>query len=359
MSATKEIWILGAAGRIGRGVAVDLSARGFKLVLLGRDRARLLELAGTIGGEPRIVVAGSVEAIAAEIAQSRPAVVLNAIGPFLETALPIVRACPQGTHYVDIANELFAITALLGLHDKAVATGQCLVTGAGFGLLAAESVVMKVCEGKPPAARVRVDTVPRIDGSDIIGPTVAATVVEGFATGGRRYEDGQLVRASIGGDAEHLTMPDGSTAVTGAAPSGELEAAQRASGAPFVVAASSEAPTRPMARVVVSALAKLVTWRVLRDVLQDRLARLRLDPPAKKSEFSWARARVQWPDGDIREGWLRTSDGMVFTVKVASEVAARLASGGSRPGAYTPGALFGPELAEAAGGQFVLDRAAT
>jgi hypothetical protein len=43
---------------------------------------------------------------------------------------------------------------------------------------------------------------------------------------------------------------------------------------------------------------------------------------------------------------------MDFTVAAAAEVAARLARGEGRPGAYTPGALFGPDLAEAAGGAF-------
>jgi short subunit dehydrogenase-like uncharacterized protein len=77
---------------------------------VGRDPTRLRELAGTIGGKPRIVAAGSVDAVVTEPAQSTPAVVINTIGPFTETALPIARACPPGTHYVDLANELFAVT---------------------------------------------------------------------------------------------------------------------------------------------------------------------------------------------------------------------------------------------------------
>ena len=44
---------------------------------------------------------------------------------------------------------------------------------------------------------------------------------------------------------------------------------------------------------------------------------------------------------------------MTFTTEVLVEVAARLAAGAGRPGAYTPGALFGAALAEAAGATFV------
>lgn len=46
---------------------------------------------------------------------------------------------------------------------------------------------------------------------------------------------------------------------------------------------------------------------------------------------------------------------MTFTASAMTEVAFRLANDGGRPGAYTPGALFGPDLAVEAGGQFILD----
>jgi short subunit dehydrogenase-like uncharacterized protein len=356
MSATKEIWILGAAGRCGRAIAAELAARQLPLVLVGRDRARLGELAATLGGAPRIVVAGSLDAIVTELSQGHPAVVVNTIGPFTETALPIARAGAPGSHYVDLSNELSSFISLLGLHDEAIAAGRCLVIGAGFGVLATESVVMKLCAGRPPAARVRVDAVPRIDGSGVLGPTLAASLVDGLAAGGRRYENGRLVRAPLAGDAERLTLPDGSTAVTSGVPSGDLEAARRASGASFAVAGSSEVPSTPLTRVLLPALAALLSWRVVRDAAKSRLARMHISPPAKPREFSFTHARVQWPDGSIREGWLRAGEGMAFTAKSASEIAARLAGNRGRPGAYTPGALFGPELAVQAGAQFILGR---
>jgi hypothetical protein len=44
---------------------------------------------------------------------------------------------------------------------------------------------------------------------------------------------------------------------------------------------------------------------------------------------------------------------MAFTVAVTADVAGRLARDQGRPGAYTPGALFGPSLAIDAGGKFI------
>jgi short subunit dehydrogenase-like uncharacterized protein len=108
-ASMNEIWILGATGRSGRAIAAPAGS-GARAGPGGAYPTRLRELAGTIGGKPRIVAAGSVDAVVTELAQSTPAVVINTIGPFTETALPIARACPPGTHYVDLANELFAVT---------------------------------------------------------------------------------------------------------------------------------------------------------------------------------------------------------------------------------------------------------
>ncbi len=322
-------------------------------MLVGRDVAKLHDLAAEIGGAPRIVVAGPLEAITAELARSGPVVVMNTIGPFVRTALPIARACAAGSGYVDISNELSAVIDVLGLDDEAVASSRRLVAGAGYGVLATESIVLKLCEGRPAAVRVRTDTAPFVDSPGHIGPTLAATIVEAFPAGGLRYERGRLARASPGGEREQLTAPDGSTISTGLFPSGDLEAARRASGAPSAVSASTMAPAAPMVRALMPAVSALFAWQPLRAFATRRLAAVRVGPATGSPRPSWSHARVEWADGEVREGWLRAGDGMDFTARAAAEVCLRLAHGEGRPGAYMPGALFGPELAVAAGGAFV------
>jgi hypothetical protein len=76
-------------------------------------------------------------------------------------------------------------------------------------------------------------------------------------------------------------------------------------------------------------------------------------PPPR--QHSWGHAVVTWPDGTRREGWLRAGDAMDFTASAVAETAVRLAAGEGEPGASTPAALFGAELAVAAGGTLLLD----
>ncbi|MEV7807273.1 saccharopine dehydrogenase NADP-binding domain-containing protein [Microbispora sp. NPDC088329] len=355
-----EVWILGGSGRSGQAIAAQLARRGVAPVLVGRHAERLAAAAARAGGA-RTVVAGSAEAMAGEIRRQGPAVVVNTVGPFTATAPTVTRACLAVGDYVDLANDVAAVTGVLGLHEAASAAGRRLVTGAGFGVTATESVVVKLCAGRPAPVRVRVDMVPSIAvAAGHIGEALAATLVEGIPGveggrryGGRRYRDGRLAPAPIGGEPAHLVLPDGERVTTASLPSGELVAAQRASGAPDVVAASSEAPASPLMRVVLPAATALLASARIRDFARRRLARVQVKAHPQPRPHSWGHARLEWADGTVEEGWLRVGEAQEFTGAVPAEVVRRLLSGEGRPGAYTPAALFGPSLAEACGGTYL------
>lgn len=352
------VWILGATGRVGRAVAARVKAQGGTATLVGRDEERLRTVAADLGlgDDAQVVVADTADRIAAEITRQRPAVVLNTIGEYAATATRIARACLPGGHYLDLANDLVAVPRLLDLHEEAAAGGSTLVTGAGFGVLATEAVVARLCEGRPTPDHVRVDALASVanDGG-AVGTSLAASVIDALTTGGRRYRDGRLVTTRLGADPRHLTLPDGETAKTASVPSAELLAAQRASGAPSVVVTSVLAPTAPAARAALPLAGRLLSIPALRRFAVRRLAAIRLKAAPRPRRHSWGHAVVSWPDGTTREGWLRADEAMDYTAAVAAETAARLARGEGKPGAHTPAAALGPDLAVAAGGTFILD----
>jgi short subunit dehydrogenase-like uncharacterized protein len=297
------------------------------------------------------VVAGSPEEVLARLRAARPSVVVNTVGPFVRSAVPVLRACPPGTHYVDLSNELPATRAVLELHDELAGAGSCAVTGAGFGVLGTESATLALCAGRPAPVRLRVDAVPSVrSGGELLGEALAGSLVEALVAGGRVYAGGRLARARFGTAVEGVTLPDGTAVRTAAVPFAELEAAYRASGAPSVVSASSEVPGgRAAARVALPVLAAVLAVPSLRRAAKRCLARVRVPEGGPAREHSWARAHGTWADGSTREVWLR-ADAMAFTTAVATEITLRLARAEGTPGAYTPGALFGPSLARAAGG---------
>ena len=343
-----EIWVLGATGRTGRAVVARLHALGTSVVPVGRDAERLAQV---LPGARTVV--GDLDAVLAAVGREAPAVVVNTVGPFTATAVRVARACPPGTHYVDVANELPAAQALLDLDAEAAATGRVLVCAAGFGAVATESVLLHLCAGRPTPARVRVDAVASVAGeAGRVGAALAGSILGGLPDGGRRVSGGRLTRDRVGAHAERLTTPDGDVVVSGSLPSAELLAAWQGSGAAEVVAASALVPTGAVTRLVPAAGLLFRVPGVAALAIRG-LARVPVTAGDRPRPHSWAHARVEWTDGEVREGWLRAGDGMDVTAAACAEVAVRLARGEGRPGAHTPGALFGPELALAAGAEFV------
>ena len=356
---TETIWILGGTGRTGAAIATRLAARSIASVLVGRSANRLGAVASRIGAGT--IIANGSAALAEAIRRGRPGVVVNTVGPFLTTAGPIIEAClAVGADYLDLANDMGAVPAILARHTEAVQAGSTLVTGAGFGATATESVVVRLCEDMPTAARVRTDMIPSIATEDgVVGEAFAATLLDGMpgVPGGGRFQarritGGRVVAAGIGSRRIRLTTPDGAKVTSALLPLGELAAAQAASGASDAEAGSGEAPSGIL-RTILPALALLLRIGPLRRALTRRLAAVTTTAKPRPREHSWAHARVEWPDGTIREGWLQLGDASDATADFAAEVAARLAAGQGRPGAFTPAALFGQGLAEACGGTYL------
>src|SRR5690242_8203367 len=124
---SRDVVVLGATGTTGRLIVGELAARGVSLVLAGRDRDRLAELAPA-GARVETVDLRDPESLRAVSGAGR--VLVNTVGPYAAQAPAVVAAClSAGTGYVDIGNELPAVHALLDRDAEARERGVTLVTG--------------------------------------------------------------------------------------------------------------------------------------------------------------------------------------------------------------------------------------
>jgi hypothetical protein len=238
----------------------------------------------------------------------------------------------------------------------ASARGSVWVAASGFGVLATESALLTAIGDRGAPVAVRVDGVASVSSeAGIVGEALAHSIVDGFGAPGSEVRGGVRVRARVGGSAETITTPDGDRVTTGSFPSGDLLAAWRVSDAERVVSASAFVPTGTAAAIAVGAIQLLARIPGVTRFIAGRVAARPTRPAPRPREHSWARGRAVWADGTSRTAWFRAGDGMDFTVAAVAEVARRLARGEGRPGAWTAGALFGPDVAEAAGASFVLE----
>jgi len=318
---TGDVLLLGAAGNSGRAIAAELAARGLSVRLAGRRRGPLEDLARALAADGatadvRTVDAGDAASLAGAIAGA--GVVLSTIGPFARLAGPVIDACLTATvPYVDIANEWPAVRGLLDRDGQARAHAVTLVTGAGFGPAATETLVLRLVGQMgvvPDLVRVAAAAgVTRT--SDGVRQTIQESLSEGVAL---TYRDGQVAREALGSGATVLTF-GGVERQMLPGPVGDLETARLASGAANVVAyIASPAANR-----------------------------------GGTDSYAWA--EVTGPGGQTLTAELYTGEGVRATAAIAAETTRRVLAG-ARPGAWTAGQLFGAALVtEATGAQVTVN----
>jgi short subunit dehydrogenase-like uncharacterized protein len=357
---TSTIAILGASGLVGRAIISELGPSDERnLVFIGRDQARLSAAAAGAGSASAFTLAVGDDRDWASILDRvpRPDLVLNLVGPSSDTAPPVLEWCLRnGAHYCDVANELDAFEHTLARDDDARRSEVSVVTGAGFGVVATEALVLALRGDRPPATSVRVAAMP---GMSLKGRNVAASAVEVLAAGGRAYRDGILTRTRPGSAFWRIPTPSGSSIGGLGVAVGDLESARRASGAGDVDAFTAEIPANGVVRAVLPALAKATRYGPVRKAIEYGVGLTDSPGPAGKDDdyVSLSYAQLNWADGEARAGWLKMGDGYEFSGKVAAAVVLAQLAGEVPPGAHTPASVLGPELAFATGATLVIDEA--
>jgi saccharopine dehydrogenase-like NADP-dependent oxidoreductase len=108
--------VFGASGHTGRQVAAALRARGWDLILSGRDASRLEPLAAPWNAPVRAATID--DPVALDRALEGAAVVINCAAPFRDTAPPLIAAALRaGIPYLDVAAELEAIVDTIAEWD--------------------------------------------------------------------------------------------------------------------------------------------------------------------------------------------------------------------------------------------------
>lgn len=145
-----SVAVYGASGHTGGFILDELARRGVAAVAVGRHP-------GAVRGGLEIRVASIDDPAALERAFSGSGVVINAAGPFLDTAAPVIEAAlAVGSHVVDVTAEQESARATLDRFDApARARGLTVIPAAGFyGGLA--DLIASALAGRDPIDAIRV-----------------------------------------------------------------------------------------------------------------------------------------------------------------------------------------------------------
>ena len=298
----QESWMIyGAAGYTGSLIAARAVECGHRPVLAGRSAPPVTALAERLGLPHRVLDLR--DPVAMEAALDDVDLVLNAAGPFLHTAAPLARAClSAGVALPRHQQRVAGVPCPLRPRRGGQASwrqhhSRCRVRRRRHQLPGA----LRERDGRrrrsvsrwPPGSHRPSRAPVRRRPCKRISPTEAGSV-----------EGGQLVPKEFFTGVTTIGFPDGPCEAM-PVPTGDLEAAFHATGAPDVVAYAVSPPARD------------VTGSDNEDV-----------PPSTYRSFGWARATGS--DGATAEAWLQTGDSYAFT-PAASIRAVEETLVGSRP----------------------------
>lgn len=346
------IVIYGATGYTGKLIAAELSRRGARITLAGRNAAKLESVAAGLpagaGAEVAAVALDDEQGLRELVGGA--AVVIGCAGPFTLHGTPLIAAAAAtGTHYLDTTGEQPFIRESFERHGAAASgSGAALVSGFGFDYAPGDMLAALTAAGLGPLDEMIVAYSVRGFGATRGTALSALEMVKG---GDVEYREGVIARAPrhVGAGTFPFPSPIGGRHV-GRYPSGEVITVPRhvdvrSMRSVIDTSAVLGASLGPLGPPVMTASGVLMTASPIRKAVGSLIGRL----PEGPSEDERRAARytivcLARHSGGTRRGILRGSDVYGITAVAIAEGAIRMAMPDyDRSGALAPSQAFDPE----------------
>ncbi|QPF90677.1 saccharopine dehydrogenase NADP-binding domain-containing protein [Bradyrhizobium commune] len=333
---SSPIALYGATGVTGQLILSRLASLGLKPRLVGRDPKRLSDLADQYALSLYEAKIDDHKALAGCL--PRGGLLVNAAGPFVSTAMPLIDAAMSlGCDYFDVSGELDSLRALLALDVAAKKARRVVIGGGGFGIAATDILVSKLEAAFGPLESVRVS----VAADSAFSTTgVAESTLAVLAGGGAEIVSGEITRVRLARKRWRERTTTGASISFASAPLADLIAASRLTHAPDIVAG---VPMLPMQAQATSLFAPLLP--LLLKVPQVRRALVKKSGHAGVAGHEHvSRAWVRGTQGRRSQTlMIEGGEGFALAADIAAHAIARYLQSPPLPGAYTPACALGPE----------------
>jgi short subunit dehydrogenase-like uncharacterized protein len=337
-----NLLIYGVTGYTGGLISRLAAAAGQPHVAAGRDLEKVIAHADRLLLPHRAFSLEHFEKV--ERALADIAVVLNAAGPFDETAPRFAEACLRTrTHYLDLAGEVAELDAMRQLDRRGREAGVMLLPGVGFGIVPTDALAARLKRRLPGATHLRL----AFEAVGGVSRGTLLTLLRDLRRPGVRRVDGELVAARPAAERRRIDLGGGPRLALTNPWRGDLVTAYW----------STVVPNIDTYTVYPPALRWLMRSRVLRGLAAGGgvgrlLRRLVRALPAGPDENALARgatriwAQVEDGAGRRMTARMRGPDAYLFTAHTALWVASRVLAGQAPVGFQTPSTAYGPDLVE-------------
>ena len=198
-----DVLLFGATGYTGKLTAEALAEEGVDFAIAGRNRSKLEELAGRVGGpEIRVVSAGDVDGLTSASSDAR--VLITCVGPFIELGDTAAEAAIRaGVHYIDSTGESVFIRRLIERYDdQARAAGIAMAPALGFDEVVADTAATLATNGIERPDLVLTYAIPSSGSAGTVKSSLDI-----MAQPARFIADGVPYRVEPGGSARWSPLP--------------------------------------------------------------------------------------------------------------------------------------------------------
>lgn len=333
--------IYGANGFTGQLIAEAAVRRGHKPVLAGRSEEKLAPLAERLGLD--MVVLDLQEGERLKQVLEGVNIVLNAAGPFVHTALPIIQACLEtGTSYLDISGEVTVLEEIFALDQQASERGIAIIPGVGFNVLASDCLVLYAVEKVDTPTELEIAALWATEG---MSPGSTKTMYENLPVGTLARREGQLVRINVRDKRRQQQFLDGEYPILPVA-IGDLITAYRTTRIPNITTytAFTEKTVDDYSRME-PILRRLFGFAFVRRIASSRVEKT--SPfsgdylKGRKPSQVWVSVRNE--EGKEFQAWLETVESYTFTAEASVLCTERLLSK-KLVGVLTPAQAFGADF---------------
>lgn len=337
----KDLLIYGCYGYTGQLISRYAIQCGLKPVLSGRDEAKTKALAEELNCEYRVFDLSDISIIVKNIEDCK--IVLHCAGPFIYTALPMVKSCIKAkAHYLDITGEVEVFESIFKLDSEARMHGVMLMPGTGFDVVPSDCLAAYLKSELTSADKLEMAL---LNKGGRISHGTANTVAENMAEGCMVRKDGKLVPMPAGHLVRDIAFAEGRRKFV-AIKWGDISSAYRSTHIPNIAVYNHVSKNTINSMRWSNYLKPVLRLKLVKNYVKKQIKKRPAGPSdeerARAKSFIWG--EVTNPMGGKKRAYLELPEGYTLTALTSVKIVQEILAKEPPHGAFTPAQVFGKDF---------------
>jgi short subunit dehydrogenase-like uncharacterized protein len=333
--------LYGANGYTGELIARYAIQYGMHPLLAGRSEGPLSQLAARLNLSYKMVSVNDGSALKDLL--SSFSLVVNAAGPFVHTAHPMIDACLKtGVHYIDINGDINVFEAIKAYDKAAKEKNIMLLPGAGFDVVPTDCMALHLKKQLPDAKKLKLAFASLGGG---ISHGTAMTVINKLGSGGAVRSDGKIEWRPLGHHGLKINYGE-KRIFSMTIPWGDISTAYTSTGIPDIEVYTAIKPGVYYLMKMQGLFNWLLRSEKVRNIIRQKVSKR---PPGPGDEQRNKAKSLVW--GEVSNGIGHTvsshyscADGYTLTAHACCIIARKILEGNFKAGYQTPSSCFGEKL---------------